>query len=64
MAVPCPPVTFTLATPVPGVAVQLKMLPSSVPERLTVNGGGSCATVVIGFAGGGDDRRVVAAGAR
>src|SRR5438105_14344898 len=49
--VPCPPVTLTDATPLPGVADQLYTLPSSVPLRFTVNGAASCATLVIGFAG-------------
>src|SRR5712691_12850611 len=51
VAVPCPPVTDTVATPVPGVADQLYTAPSSLPVRLTVNGAAFCATLVIGFAG-------------
>src|SRR3954469_16829486 len=38
--------------PVPGVADQLKIPPSSLPVRLTVNGAASRVTVAIGFAGG------------
>src|SRR5437773_2449601 len=50
-AVPWPPATVTLCTPVPAVAPQLKMLLSSLPERLTLNGAAFCSTVVIGLAG-------------
>src|SRR5437773_5957150 len=50
-AVPWPPATVTLCTPVPAVAPQLKMLLSSLPERLTLNGAALNSTVVIGLPG-------------
>src|SRR5262249_19155832 len=50
-AVPCPLATVTLVTPVPGVADQLEMSPSSLALRLPLNGGALALTVGIGWGG-------------
>src|ERR1043166_4292478 len=53
LLVPWPLATATFCTPLPGVALQVNALLSSLPVRLTLNGAAFWKTVAIGFTGGG-----------